>query len=130
MWVLDTNTLIYFFKAEGRVAEVLLGKSPADIAIPSIVLFELAVGIANSSSPAKRRGQLNALTSAVTVISFGHKEALAAAEIRATLERNGCPIGPHDTLIAGTALANGGILVTRNTQEFARVDGLRLEDWF
>lgn len=130
MWVLDTSTLIYFFKAEGRVADVLLGKSPSDIGIPSLVLFELAVGIAKSSSPAKRSQQLDALTSSVNILGFGQKEALASAEIRAALEQDGRPIRPHDTLIAGTALANGGILVTRNTHEFARVKGLRLEDWY
>jgi len=130
MWVLDTNTLIYFFKSEGRVADTLLAKSPNDIGIPAIVLFEIAVGIAKSSSPAKRTQQLGALTSVVNVLSLGQREAMASAEIRASLEQAGRPIGPYDTLIAGTAVAHGGVLVTRNTQEFSRVDGLRLEDWF
>jgi len=35
-----------------------------------------------------------------------------------------------DTLIAGTTLANQGVLVTHNTKEFSRVEGLVLEDWF
>ena len=39
-------------------------------------------------------------------------------------------MGPFDTLIAGTALANNAILVTHNTKEFERVFGLQLEDWF
>ena len=51
MYVLDTNTLIYFFKGLGAVAKNLLAKTPKEIAIPSIVLFELEVGIAKSSSP-------------------------------------------------------------------------------
>lgn len=37
MWVLDTNTVIDFFKGEGRVAKVLLEHSPQDIAIPALV---------------------------------------------------------------------------------------------
>lgn len=45
---LDTNTLIYFFKGMGNVADNLLSKSPSEIAIPSIVLFELEFGIAKS----------------------------------------------------------------------------------
>ncbi len=49
MWVLDTNTLIYFFKGEGRVAGELLARAPRDIGIPSVVLYELQVGIAKSS---------------------------------------------------------------------------------
>jgi len=46
------------------------------------------------------------------------------------LERQGKGIGPLDTLIAGTALAHGGVLVTHNTKEFRRVPQLRLVDWF
>lgn len=44
--------------------------------------------------------------------------------------RRGLPIGPHDVLIAATALAHGAILVTHDTEELARVHGLRLEDWY
>ncbi|XOF34282.1 MAG: type II toxin-antitoxin system tRNA(fMet)-specific endonuclease VapC [Candidatus Electrothrix sp. YB6] len=130
MYLLDTNTLIYFFKGKGRVAENLLSKSPKEIAVSSIVLFELEVGIAKSDSPAKRRQQLNVLTSVITTIPFTYKEAKTAAIIRAELEKSGTPIGPYDTLIAGTALRADCVLVTNNTKEFSRVENLQLEDWF
>jgi len=130
MWVLDTNTLIYFFKGEGRVADNLLERAPKDIGIPAIVLFELQVGIAKSSSPEKRTQQLAELTSVVQVLPFHQREARAAAGIRAALEQEGRSIGPYDTLIAGTALAHGAILVSRNTREFDRIDALRVEDWY
>jgi tRNA(fMet)-specific endonuclease VapC len=32
-------------------------------------------------------------------------------------------------LIAGQALARGLVLITNNLKEFARVNGLRVEDW-
>lgn len=130
MWLLDTNTLIYFFKGEGRVAEALLSHRPGDIGIPAIVLYELRVGIAKSSNPAKRIEQLNQLLSACQLIPFDDSAALAAADIRATLEQSGQPIGPMDTLIAGTASAHGSILVTRNVREFSRVTTLRIENWY
>ena len=130
MWVLDTNTLIYFFKGEGRVAGELLNRSPKDIGIPSVVLYELKVGIAKSSAPDKRSRQLAELTSVVQVLPFHEREAHASAELRAALEREGRPIGPYDTLIAGTAMAHGAVLVSRNTREFDRVAGLRVEDWY
>ncbi|MFM6310562.1 MAG: type II toxin-antitoxin system VapC family toxin, partial [Dolichospermum sp.] len=41
----------------------------------------------------------------------------------------GTPIGAYDLQIAAIALANNLILVTHNTREFERVDGLQLEDW-
>lgn len=130
MWVLDTNTLIYFFKGEGRVAEHLLARSPKDIGIPAIVLYELQVGIAKSSAPEKRTQQLAELISVIQLLPFHQREAQAAAQLRAALEREGQPIGPYDTLIAGTALAHGAILVTRNTREFDRIEALRVENWY
>lgn len=128
MFVLDTNTLIYFFKGMGRVAERLRTHSPQDIGIPAVVLFELEVGIARSTSPAKRQQQLAEMLAVVTVLPFGIAEAREAATIRAVLERAGTPIGPYDVLIAATALTSGYTLVTRNVQEFSRVPGLRIED--
>ena len=129
MWALDTNTLIYFFKGQGRVAEALLTHAPQEIAIPAVVLYELRVGIARSSQPQQRAEQLARLSAVTRLLPFGDREAQAAAELRTELERAGAPIGPYDTLIAGTVLAHGAILVTRNTREFGRVKRLRLENW-
>ena len=130
MFVLDTNTLIYFFKGQGRVADILLETQPRQIKIPSIVLYELETGIAKSSSPAKRQRQLNTLMIQVGVLPFGVNEAHAAARIRADLETGGTPIGPIDVLIAATAVSCSGTLVTRNIKEFQRVDGLAIVDWY
>ena len=130
MYALDTNTLIYFFKGLGRVADALHLTSPSDIAVPAIVLYELEIGIAQSTSPAKRRQQLDALVSVVTVLAFDAKAARRSAEVASTLFRSGKIIGSMDLLIAGTALANDAILVTHNTKEFRRVKGLQLTDWY
>lgn len=130
MWVLDTNTLIYFFKGMGKVADNLLSRPPKDIGIPAIVLYELEVGIAKSTSPGVRTRQLEQLLSAINLLPFSETEAKAAARIRANLEKKGTPIGPHDVLIAGTAVTHGAILVTRNVREFRRVKDLRIENWY
>ena len=130
MYVLDTNTLIYFFKGLGGVSRRVLAVPPKQISIPSIVLYELEVGIARSTSPKKRRKQLEDFTSLVKVLPFGTEEARSAASIRVDLEKKGRPIGPYDILIAAVAMTNQFILVTRNTAEFSRIKGLRLENWY
>ena len=130
MYVLDTNTFVYFFKGIGNVSRFLLKTPPNSIGIPTVVLYELEVGIAKSASPEKRISQLKALTSIVNILPFGIDEVRCAAAIRAKLEKNASPIGPYDVLIAGTALSNKGVLVTHNTKEFERIEGLQLEDWF
>src|SRR5690348_10258804 len=122
MYALDTNSLIYFFKGMGRVPERVLSTPPRSLAIPALVLYELE--IANSSSPARRRFQLEHLLALLDVLPFGAAEATVAARVRADLELAGTPIGALDTLIAGTALRHGATLVTRNVKEFQRIDGL------
>lgn len=130
MYILDTNTLIYFFKGIGNVAGILLSKSPKDISIPSIALYELEVGIAKSTKPNKRRKQLKSLISKIDISSFGAKEAEVAAMIRANLESKGTLIGPYDILIAGTALSTNATLLTHNIKDFKKVNGLNIEDWY
>ena len=130
MFMLDTNTLIYFFKGMGEVEENLFSHSPKDIFIPSIVIYELQVGIAKSNNPQKREKQLATLLEQINVIEFGEREGKISALIRADLETKGTPIGPIDILIAGSAKAHNLTLVTHNTKEFMRVEGLALKDWF
>lgn len=130
MYLLDTNTIIYFFKDMGEIKQTLFSHSPQEIYIPSLVIYELEVGIEKSNDAKKRIGQLEKLLSEVSIVDFSHKEAKASATIRALLEKSGTPIGPIDTLIAGCALSNNLTLVTRNLKEFKRVKGLKVENWF
>lgn len=129
-YALDTNTLIYFFKGMGSINSRLLSLPPNQIGVPTIVLFELEVGIAKSSSPRKRTAQLANFMELVNLIPFGAAEAKCAAQIRAKLESKGAPIGPYDVLIAACAKANNLTLVTHNVNEFKRIEGLRIEDWY
>lgn len=130
MFALDTNTLIYYFKGMGRVAEKLAGVAPADIGIPIVVVYELETGIAKSQQPKKRREQLEKLLNVTSILPFDREAARQSAVLRAAMESRGTPLGPIDSLIAGIALASKAGLVTRNVTEFGRVPGLRVIDWY
>ncbi len=129
-YMLDTNTMIYFFKGVGDVSNRFLATPPNEIAIPTVVIIELEVGIAKSKFPRKRKAQLAELISLVNIVPFDYAEAQSAALIRSKLEIQGRPIGPYDVLIAATAMTQHSILVTHNTKEFKRVEGLTIEDWY
>src|ERR1700722_19517754 len=118
MLALDTTTVIYFFKDAGPDQDRLLTKLPSEGAIPSAAVPELEAGIAQSTQPTKRRSQLDELLRIVRVLPFDQPGAKVAAQIEATLRAAGKPIGPMDTLIAGTALVHRATLVTRNIGEF------------
>ena len=70
MFLLDTNTLIYFFRRRGEVGKRLLATPPAQVAIPSICAYEIEVGIALSTNPAKRLAQWRELLDVVRILSF------------------------------------------------------------
>jgi tRNA(fMet)-specific endonuclease VapC len=108
MYVLDTNMLIYYFKNQGQVAQRLAAVVPQEIIISTIVLFELKVGIAKSTSPTKRIQQLQQLLSRVNLVSFDRDDAMAAATIRAQLEQQGTPIGPIDVFDRGSSDGEAG----------------------
>jgi len=130
VYVLDTNSVLYLLKGKGQVGERLLTTPRADVAIPAVVLYELEVGTRRSASPKRRRSQLRDLVGPMRVLPLDKAEANVAARIRVELERAGEPIGPMDTLIAATALRHGATLVTHNVDEFERVNGLAIEDWY
>ncbi len=130
MVALDTNAVIHYFKGSGKVVQRLHATPPAEVAIPSVVVYELEVGILKSANPEARREQLYTLLAFVTLLPLGDGEARTAARIRVDLEAKGFGIGPLDTLIAGIALHHGATLVTRNLREFERVEGLRVVNWY
>jgi tRNA(fMet)-specific endonuclease VapC len=130
IYLLDTNTCIGYLN--GRSIGILrrLQALPSqDVAVCSVVKAELFYGSMRSNNPARSLAQQQDFLNRFISLPFDDQSALIYGQIRAQLAASGTPIGPNDLLIASIALANNLILVTHNTREFSRVDGLRLEDW-
>ncbi len=130
MFALDANALIHALKGKGRVRRTLEETRPSDLAVPAVVAYELEVGTLRSGNPEQRRQELRRLLFVLTILPLDLLAAEQAASVRFALEKTGATIGPLETLIAGIALAHGATLVTHNTEEFSRIPGLRLEDWY
>lgn len=131
MLVLDSNTISYYFRGDAAVVPRLQAVRPADLGVPAIVEYELRYGLARlpPAAAAPRLAALEQLLRPMQRLPFDSECAAHAASLRAALESAGTPIGPHDMLIAATALRFGATLVTRNAREFARVPGLRWVNW-
>ncbi len=133
MICLDTNIVIAAIN--GRVPNIRrrLMQILADgtvVGIPAIVLYEMWYGIKKSARPQDNAANLSTfLALDVTPWPFELEDGEEAGDIRAGLERAGTPIGPYDILIAAQARRRDALLVTGNTHEFARVPGLRTQDW-
>ncbi len=131
---LDTNAVIAVLNNRpSAVREKLrhaLEVQQAQLAVSSIVLYELWYGVARSAHRAANSERIRVfLSGAVDVVAFDDNDAAQAGAIRGILEANGTPIGPYDLLIAAQALLAKATLVTANGSEFARVPGLAWEDW-
>ena len=99
------------------------------LVMSAIVLYELAFGAMASPRTDHHVAELERFLNEVEVEPWLPEDAVAAAKIATDLERRGQRIGVLDTLIAGQAPNRGWTVVTANTREFGRVDGLAVEDW-
>lgn len=128
--LLDTNAVITLLAGRSDTLMTRIEASaPGSLAVSAIVAHELWFGAYRSRKVAFNLETLRLLFADLPVLDLDREDARAAGEIRAELVRLGTPIGPYDVLIAGQAKARGFTLVTNNTGEFARVPGLRVEDW-
>ncbi len=131
MLILDSNTISYYFRGDPAVVPRLQVLRPAELGVPAIVEYELRYGLLRLPKEAMqpRLAALEVLLEPMRRLPFDQQCAEQAARIRVELEMAGTPVGPHDILIAATALRHQAELVTRNVHEFARVPGLRLRNW-
>lgn len=127
-YLLDTNAVIDVLRDPGsRVESRLRSLPPAAVAVSAVVLHELYYGAYRSGRSAANLRVVDEI--GLLVLDLTREDAREAGRVRATLATAGTPIGPFDVLIAGQALARGAVLVTHNSAEFERVDGLAVEDW-
>ncbi len=132
-YLLDTNACIALINGtEANVRRRFQRAVARDsvVLLSSIVAFELWYGVAKSHRKDSNRQRLEAFFAGpLEWTLFDEDDAQAAGTVRAELEAAGTPIGAYDLLLAGQARRRGAILVTSNTKEFVRVDGLKREDW-
>jgi tRNA(fMet)-specific endonuclease VapC len=129
-FLLDTNILIYIRRNRPPTVFARFQKLSYGEATLSVITFgELAYGAAKSARRSEAIAQLDELRSALPIIALPENAAEIYGVIRADLEGRGQQIGNNDLWIAAHALAANLILVTNNEREFARVKGLKVQNW-
>jgi tRNA(fMet)-specific endonuclease VapC len=127
-YLLDANAVIALLNGRtSPIARRVRRYSPREVAVPAVVIHELYYGAFKSQRVESNVSRVDGLQ--FPVLEFDQDDARHAGEIRAQLAAKGAPIGPYDVLIAGQARARELTLVTHNTAEFTRVQGLKVEDW-
>ena len=128
--MLDTNIIIYTIKNRPEQVRSLFKQHAGQLCISTVTLGELVFGAERSQQLERNLADIEAMIARLEVLPMDDRAAYHFGQIRAELYRIGQPIGPYDMMIAGHARATGLILVTNNVKEFARVPGLRLENWY
>lgn len=129
-YLLDTNVCVVYLNGRSQlVRDRLLATPTEEIVVCSAVKAELFYGAFRSNNPERTLERQQAFLSRFVSLPFEDEAALLAGQIRAKLAGAGTPIGSYDLQIAAITLANDLTIVTHNTREFKRVDGLQIEDW-
>lgn len=128
-YLLDTNIVSDLVRnPQGKVARHVVTVGEMNVCISIIVAAELRYG-ANKKGSARLSSQLDAVLGALEILPFETPADTSYGLLRTRLEKAGTPIGANDLLIAAQAVALRCVLVSDNEKEFARVDGLRLQNW-
>ena len=130
MYMLDTDICVYVINENPVELKATFNRYSQQLAISSITLAELMFGVEKSGNRLRNLDNALDFTRRVSVLFFDDKAAMEYGKLRAELQRKGTPIGPNDTLIAAHARSIDATLVTNNIQEFNRVQGLRVENWY
>lgn len=131
MYFIDSNTCIYFMNGNffSSVKDKFLSISPKEIKITAIVKAELLLGAFKSNTKEQTVKKIEKFLKPFEIVDFMDEMTYEYAAIRKESEQSGSPISANDLFIAATTLHNNAILVTHNTDEFARVKNLKIGDW-
>src|SRR3990170_4307009 len=125
--ILDTNICIAIIKRKPpQVLKRFNAYKVGEIGISWVTLAELEFGVAKSQHLETNQAALDEFVLPLEIASFDHEAARVYGRVRATLEKNGTPIGSLDMMIGAHATSLGVTLATHNTKEFSRIKGLNV----
>jgi len=128
-YLLDTNIASHAIK--GNIPEVrrrIVEVPMIHLAISAVTEGELRYGVARRPDATRLQTIVNEFLLTMTILPWNSDAARHYGQIRATLEREGQPMGNLDMMIGAHAIALGSVLVT-NDQAFKRIKQLKVEDW-
>jgi tRNA(fMet)-specific endonuclease VapC len=129
MYLLDTDTCVYWLRGERSVHERLSSEDVRNIALSIITLAELRYGADCSARPSANHEAIDRLAGTVQIVGLDEASARAFGSIKSRLRREGNLIEDLDLLIAAISVTHSMIVVTNNGAHFGRIPELRLENW-
>jgi predicted nucleic acid-binding protein len=125
-YLLDTDWIIDCLSGEQGAIDILLELAPSGLATSVITYAELYEGVAASRRRAEDLERLEDFMAAVEILGIDLGVVRIFGERRAQLRAKGLLIDNFDLLIAATALRFDLVLLTRNVNDFQRIEGLHV----
>jgi tRNA(fMet)-specific endonuclease VapC len=96
-YLLDTNVLSDFARGDQAVMARLRQEAPPQLAVSVITEMEVEYGLARNPNLAPRvREAMRMLLNTISALPFEREDARVAAQLRASLNSQGTPIGAYD----------------------------------
>ncbi len=129
MYLIDSDILVYSLNGNPTVNKNFLKYKDLPKAISVITYGELEYGALKSSKKIENLAKVKKIIELFPVLDVTPAVIETYALLRETLEKRGKPLDNFDLLIGATALVHGCKMVTHNVKHFARIPGLKIEDW-
>ena len=126
-YLLDTNICVFYFRENKIVRNKIESIGIENCYVSEITIAELLYG-AEKSQRQKHFDEVDKILQSMDVLCVFDTLSVYS-KLRVYLEQYGKPVDGFDLLIAAAAIANDMVLVTDNTRHFARIPGLRYENW-
>jgi tRNA(fMet)-specific endonuclease VapC len=133
VYMLDTNICSFIMRERPvsvleRLQAAAAGQDTTVVSV--ITYYEMLLGTIGSRASPRHAALVESFVARLSaILPWDRQAAEESTRIRRDLTARGASIGGNDTMIAGHALATDCVLVTNNMRDFARVKGLRVEDW-
>lgn len=128
-YLLDTNIASCIIKGTSLSVDRRLSRvAMAQLATSAVTEGELRFGAARLPEATRLHALIEEFLLRVAILPWDSDAARQYGQLRATLDREGRPMGNLDTMIAAHALALDAILVTSD-RAFSRIKKLQVEDW-
>jgi tRNA(fMet)-specific endonuclease VapC len=130
--LIDSSVLIAWERNQLNLEDQLADAADEDFGVSAITASELLHGVHRASTPTQRRRReafVEGLLSRIPIVPFDAVTARIHARMSAELAAQGTAVGPHDLIIAATAIAKGYALATRDERSFPKISGLNLLRW-
>lgn len=128
-YLIDSDILSYIATGDETTVRNYKMHRNDELCISPITTLEQYFGMEHPDYDEAEGLRVMKLMETLIPIPFDERAGRQAGLVRSFLnspKRNATPL---DTLLAGHALALGAVLVTNNEKDFAKIPGLRIENW-